>query len=408
MVRHFLQLVVAGLAVHMTSMAQSAPRLVLAGNQLQPPFDLGIDTSGQRRDWLFPGPGYLRLAFPAGQQWAALFITVGPPVDPPRPFLDLSAFDAIQVEMRSDSPVTVELGVKTNTQPDNGTETKRAWALGSNWQTRTFRLSEFTGADPRRLYVVLEVVYSGSTAQTVYLRGVRYTKTAGFACLKSPPQIAAWWPGDGDAADIAGAARTNVGPGVTFQSGVVGHAFSLDGRAGVLTVPSTKSLEVDANVPFTVETWVNPASTSSAPQYLAGKMDGCNPGSDTLQMSIGPLGFPASAVAPGVWSHLAMVVDRGTASFYVNGAMTVQRPLFTTKNTLPWLIGGAGTCQAFRGLLDEVIVHSRTLSLQEINDEYGIASSGRCKARVTAVVNAASGAGGPLAPASLVTLLPAI
>jgi uncharacterized protein (TIGR03437 family) len=386
-----------------TLAAQTAPRLVLAGNQLQPPFDLGIDTSGQKRDWLVPGPGYLKLVFPAAQQWAALFVTVGQPVDFPRPFVDLSAYDTLQVEMRADVPATVGIGLKTNTQPDDGTETRRNWTIGTNWETHTWKLSEFAGADPRRLYAVFEIVYSGNTSQTVYLRGIRYTRAAALSCLNSPPQVAGWWPGDGDAADIVGGASTIAGDGVAYQQGIVGQAFSLDGRGAPLSVVRGAGLDFDANVPFTVEMWVNP-QTAGGIQYLAGKMEACNPGTDALQMSIGPIGLPVGSVAPGVWSHLAYVVDRGSASFYVNGALTVKRPLFATKNSSPWLFGGAGSCPIFRGLMDEVIIHSRALTLTEINDEYGVAASGRCKSRIAMAINSASGAIGGASPASLVSI----
>jgi uncharacterized protein (TIGR03437 family) len=54
--------------------------------------------------------------------------------------------------------------------------------------------------------------------------------------------------------------------------------------------------------------------------------------------------------------------------------------------------------------MDEVIIHSRALTLTEINDEYGVAASGRCKSRIAMAINSASGAIGGASPASLVSI----
>ena len=68
----------------------------------------------------------------------------------------------------------IDVGIKTNTQPDDGTETKLPAKVASEWKTFEFPLKRFEGADPRNLYVVAEFVFADSNAQTVYVRNIKY------------------------------------------------------------------------------------------------------------------------------------------------------------------------------------------------------------------------------------------
>jgi hypothetical protein len=140
-------------------------RAILIGADPAEGFNLGVDTSGQVRIWAIKEPGQLKLAYPAGQAWGAAFFTPGPAVDPPRPFTDFSRFEELVIEMRGETAGTrVEVGIKTNTQPDNGRETKIPVTLSASWQTYTFKLDRFAGADTTRLYVVTEFVFAGAVA----------------------------------------------------------------------------------------------------------------------------------------------------------------------------------------------------------------------------------------------------
>jgi len=157
--------------------AQAPDGEILNGSELVEGFDIGINSSGGKTDWLSREPDYLKMAFPANQSWAAMFITVGPPTDPPRPSMDFSAFKTLSLEMRgAEGGEKVEVGIKTNTQPDNGRETKVTYTLEPNWVTYKIPLYRFKGADPKHLYVVTEFVYNGRTPQTVYVRNIKYIK----------------------------------------------------------------------------------------------------------------------------------------------------------------------------------------------------------------------------------------
>lgn len=139
-------------------------------------YDMGVESSHQRRDWLQMTEEGMKMAYPTGQSWGAVFITVGAPVDPPRPWKDFSSFSTLSVELRGEvGGESVEIGIKDATDPDDGSEAKiQISQLPIEWQTYTFPLSSFQTADLEKLYVVAEFVFAGPAAQIVYFRNVQY------------------------------------------------------------------------------------------------------------------------------------------------------------------------------------------------------------------------------------------
>lgn len=158
-------------------------RDVSVGPRLEAPFSLGIDTSGHQQDWVKNEPedqndqGAFQLAYPANQQWGTLFITVGQ-VGPPgqRQALDLSAYRSLSVELRGTvGGECLRLGIKDVSQPDDGSEATVQECLTTAWATFTFPLHYFATVDLTHLYVVFEVVFRGTSSNTVELRNVRYS-----------------------------------------------------------------------------------------------------------------------------------------------------------------------------------------------------------------------------------------
>ncbi len=156
--------------------ASRLTRTILDDRGLASLYDMGVNSSSGRQDWLQRTAGGMRMAYPAGQAWGAVFITVGTPVDAPRPWKDFSSFRTLSVELRGETGgESVEIGLKDATDPDDGSESKvRVANLSTAWHTYRFPLSTFHTADLEKLYVVPEFVFSGSAPQTVYLRNVRF------------------------------------------------------------------------------------------------------------------------------------------------------------------------------------------------------------------------------------------
>ncbi len=158
---------------------EPAPLTILEDGCLAPGFDLGIDTSEQRRDWASPAEGAIRLEYPVAQKWGAAFIFVDLEEWENRPYIDLSAYSTLEVELRSESDhLTVEVGMKDNNDPDNGREPKDREPLRNDWYVHQLPMAEFQRyryADPARIYIPMELVFGTSWAvpQVVYLRSVR-------------------------------------------------------------------------------------------------------------------------------------------------------------------------------------------------------------------------------------------
>lgn len=164
------------------------------GTTLCEGYDMGVDDSANRRDWLSDMEGYMRMSYPGGLSWGAVFITVGPPVNPPRPGQDLSMYNTLSLELRgSTGNECVKIGIKDNTDLDNGTEKKvRTCVTSTNWETFTFTLSVFNTADLTRLYVVTEFVFDGSdasAAKTVDFRNIQYLFLSTRAANQSESQF---------------------------------------------------------------------------------------------------------------------------------------------------------------------------------------------------------------------------
>jgi len=154
------------------------PGTILANGKLSRGLDMGVDSSGQRRDWLIPGDGFLRMAYPPGQSWGAVFVTVGKPAPPgARHGRDMSAYSTLRLEMKGEKGgEQVEIGIKDQNQGDDGMEAKEALTLTSEWRSLEIPLRRFTGADLRQTYVLVEFVFDAGP-QTVYVRRVEYVPT---------------------------------------------------------------------------------------------------------------------------------------------------------------------------------------------------------------------------------------
>jgi len=153
------------------------PHSIYYGPRLADGYDMGVNTSGGLTDWVTDMGGYMRMAYPSGQSWGAVFITVGPPTAPPRPGKDLSSYQTLSLELRGEvGGEDVWIALKDKYDPDNGSETKILVPnLTTDWQTFTFPLLNFVNADLRQLYVVTLFVFEpGTPAETVYFRHIRY------------------------------------------------------------------------------------------------------------------------------------------------------------------------------------------------------------------------------------------
>jgi hypothetical protein len=165
---------------------QPTPGPVYVGTQLSPGFNMGVSSSGGLSNWVTNENGFMQCAYPTGQQWGSVFITAGPPTSDTgsRLTVNESQFNYLSVDLKgANGGETVAVGVKTNTDPNNGDEPVFTVSnLTTNWQTFKIPLSSLVAAPAypatrfTQLYVVCELVFEpGVPSETVSFRNVEFT-----------------------------------------------------------------------------------------------------------------------------------------------------------------------------------------------------------------------------------------
>ncbi len=251
------------------------------------------------------------------------------------------------------------------------------------------------------LAAITALLFCGSVAvkQVAALKAV----SPQTGCIPAPSGLVAWWPGDGNANDIRGNNNGALQNGATFAPGLAGQAFSFDGVDDVVLAPDSPDLNFNSASPITVDLWALRTGTSPV-MHLVGKRSGCSGGLFNYQMALNTLsgqglqfgsGFgPGNEVATGMdlplntWTHLAGSFDGSSFRFYINGQLVATSAgLLGPTTTAPLVIGGAGTCATFAGLIDEVEIHNRALSDSEIHAIYNAGSAGKCKGAATVSID---------------------
>lgn len=235
--------------------------------------------------------------------------------------------------------------------------------------------------------------------------GVATSSNAVLAVIPPPPCVTpaaglvAWWPGDGNAYDVAGANGGTLSGGATFASGKVGQAFSFDGVNGTVVVPDSSSLRLTSE--FTLEAWIN-SRRPNGDQPILSKLSYAtgNNGYEFVFYNGGLLGllnspgqpWPSASVAYGgpmpanVWHHVAFTYDQSAMMLYLNGspvATNIIGPTVIASSASTLRIGSVeGNVIYFDGLIDEPAVYNRALSASEIGAIYSARSSGKCMSPV--------------------------
>ena len=225
------------------------------------------------------------------------------------------------------------------------------------------------------------------------------------------------WPGDGDAKDAADGNDGTLVGNTTFAPGQVGQAFSFDGAGDLVNIPDDPSLDITGSM--TISAWFRTSAQNSVAQIILTKLDNnVAPSSYQIhilgnnhqcsaafkerckgavavafwdvpgkRISVNSGGFiPDEASGPtryddGEFHHVAGVFDvtTGAARLYIDGVFiggNTNASMIGTgigTNNLPLTIGGrnnAGGAPSFYfdGLIDEVYIFDRALSLAEVID----------------------------------------
>jgi hypothetical protein len=241
-----------------------------------------------------------------------------------------------------------------------------------------------------------------------------YPPMCGTGCAQSVTGLVGWWPGQASAGDRSEFHNDGAAVAMSYPSGKVGTAFSLNGSSYV-EVPDHASLEMTTQV--TLAAWIQP---SSEPLNHGGRILSkgqplihpysllliANPLQLRSDISNDGMNYDALVAPPvlgvGVWTHVAMTFNAGSWKLYVNGSQAASATSSITAlyagGSSPVVIGRhPGGSNYFRGLIDEPMVFNRALSAAEIQSIYQAGSSGMCGlGLVVSVDEARSGVPGAL------------
>jgi Concanavalin A-like lectin/glucanases superfamily len=231
---------------------------------------------------------------------------------------------------------------------------------------------------------------------------IRFLGTATPSCAPPPKGLLSWWRGEHDATDFVGSNDGTLIGDVTFMPGIVGQAFSFnyDGRfaSSDKGFPSGSSAR-------TVEAWIKlrAKTVQSTTTLLFGygtqgmtnaawsvgvdnRRMGRRPRPNFTLTNWGHDVWTQHEVSPYFWYHFAVTTAGNDVSLYVNGSKVATGVMdITTISSSSFVMGDQppgvpkfSNQEPLDGLLDEVTVYNRALSLGEIQSVFQAGAKGKC------------------------------
>jgi len=246
----------------------------------------------------------------------------------------------------------------------------------------------FGGSDANRTLTVTPAANQvGSATITVLVNDGLASASRTFTLTVTAPQVgaglvAAYGFGEnaGSAvADSSGNGNAGQISGATWTSaGKFGSALAFNGTNSLVVVNSSPSLSVSTSM--TVEAWVFPAASQSGWRTIVQKEvdayflhasgnGGLMPAAGGTFAGAMSFTSSASAIPVSGWSHLAMTYDGANVRLYVNGvqvASKVQTGAIQTNGSALRIGGNVPYGEYFQGIIDEVRVYNRAISVSEI------------------------------------------
>ena len=241
-------------------------------------------------------------------------------------------------------------------------------------------------------YALVASNYFGSVTSTVARLTVTNT-----TCAVPPSGLVAWWPANGDTADVVGGINGVLAHGAGYMFGEVGQAFAFGGNGAAVSLGAAPGLQLQD---FTLEAWVQRSSADHTTS------DAAPNGGDALLLAFGSQGYGfglhadgtlylskvgVNAVSSGAaisdtnLHHVALTKTGTTVVFFVDGAAYSAPPYAEQFSfTSAAAIGAQGDLVngskdgSFFGSIDELGVYNRALTVQEVQSIYDSGSAGKC------------------------------
>src|SRR3989344_8118688 len=215
------------------------------------------------------------------------------------------------------------------------------------------------------------------------------------ACAPVPAGLIAWWQGENNANEIGGRHGTLVG-GVTFGTGKVGKAFSLNSALKQYVTADSVS-ELMTGQEFSFGAWVKPLDSARGAVLSFHTSAGRNKnmifwsavaGSNKFSYYDSSLSYKTvpSPSTVNAWHHVMVTIDsKNTGNIYVDGGLTSflfdgvsVRPAPGDRFSIGQEWDGLSTLtpptltptDLFNGLIDEVMIFNKALTQAEVNVIY--------------------------------------
>ncbi len=239
------------------------------------------------------------------------------------------------------------------------------------------------------------------TGQTSYAYDVlnrlsRVAASDATTCPASPTaDLVSWWRAEGTATDSQDGNTGTLQNGLTFATGRVGQAFSLDGVNDYVAIPFATNLNLAPTGAFTLAAWVQPQPRG---QFQAVVVKSPTSGIWDWGLYVDPTGHVVSGrngnltvssstvVQAGQWIHAAVTYSNGTWQLYMNGVLeSTATGALITQSTGGLALGRTGDANSgySQGLIDEVRLYSRVLTPGEL-------AAGACQDATTFTYDALS------------------
>jgi len=233
--------------------------------------------------------------------------------------------------------------------------------------------------------------------KTVILSVISFITLVLFHCPSFAEGLVSYWTCDSPdivgttVKDIAGSNHGIIQGTVPIVAGKFGEALQFGSLDSYVDCGNDASLNISSEI--TIEAWIKQFGIGGG-NFNAGVVckaqKGGTPWSWQLRYNFFPdglyLGFQFNSpegprwvtaergLTPGVWYHVVGTFNGSELKFYLNGA---ERDSNTMSGMItsdaPLLIGQDGWLNVFQGLVDEVKIYNRALSLHEIQQNYGVA-----------------------------------
>lgn len=185
------------------------------------------------------------------------------------------------------------------------------------------------------------------------------------------------WMFNKNARDTSGKANHAIVTGATLAADRFGNtnsAYSFDGVGNYIQTPVTT-----ANT-YTLEAWIKP--NSNVDVAILGNDDGAFSGKTWALAPSGKMYihnchpstcndiYSNGTITLGVWTHVAVSVNAGIATFYINGKASGGGGN-VEQYGLTWWIGKGWPARGFfSGLIDDVAIWNRALDSNEVKTVY--------------------------------------